>query len=167
MRNENPKNKILILAVTILLLANIAMLAFILFHQERGKKGFHNGKEAMMNEFLQKEIGFDQAQMLRFDTLSKKHHEEIKTIFEEAGKNKENQVRQLAAANFSDSAIDIIARQSSEKQKAVEVSMFRHLRQIRDVCSPAQQPRFDSLVYRVMGRRGEGRKKKGDDARGF
>ena len=35
MRNENPKNKILILAVTILLLANIAMLAFILFHQER------------------------------------------------------------------------------------------------------------------------------------
>ena len=158
--STNSKNKVLLIAVVILLLTNIAMLVFFL--KESPKKGGHGGREAMMTEFLQKEIGFTPQQIQQYDTLSKQHREKMKAMFEEAGKNKENQLKQLAAAGFSDSSINSIAGQSAEKQKVLEISMFEHLRELRRICTPEQQPKFDSLVYKILGRRGEGRKKPDD-----
>lgn len=155
--SANSKNKILLIAVAILLLTNIAMLAFFLMGPP--KKGGHGGREAMMTEFLQKEMGFNPQQIQQYDTLSKQHREKMKAMFEEVGKNKENQLKQLGAADFSDSSINSIAGQSIEKQKLLEISMFEHLRDVRRICTPDQRPKFDSLVYKVLGRRGEGRKK--------
>ena len=157
MINERPKNRILILAIIILLLTNIAMLIFLLMHDGRGKKGFHGGREAMINEFLKKDIGFSQTQLHQFDTLSKKQHEQIRPLFDEARKNKEDQLKQLATAGFTDSAISVAAGQSSEKQKAIETNMFRHIREIRTICSSDQLPKFDSLVYKIIGKKGEGK----------
>ena len=155
--STNSKNKILLIAVAILLLTNITMLVFFLIGPQ--KKGGHGGREAMMTEFLQKEVGFSPQQIQQYDTLSKQHREKMRAMFEEAGKNKENQLKQLAAADFSDSSIHSIAGQSTEKQKMLEINMFEHLRDVRSICTPEQRPKFDSLVYKVLGRRGEGRKK--------
>ena len=155
--STNSKNKILLIAVAILLLTNISMLVFFLMGPP--KKGMHGGREAMMTEFLQKEIGFTPQQIQQYDTLSKQHREKMKAMFEEAGKNKENQLKQLAASDFSDSSINNIAGQSIEKQKLLEISMFEHLRDVRSICTPEQRPKFDSLVYKILGRRGAGRKK--------
>ena len=143
-------------------MTNISMLVFLLFHDGRGgKKGFHGGREAMVSEFLKKDIGFNPAQLQQYDTLSKKQHEQIGPLFDEARKNKEDQLKQLAAAGFTDSAINIAAGQSSEKQKNIETNMFRHIREIRTICTPDQLPKFDSLVYKIVGKRGDGKKKQG------
>ena len=52
-----------------------------------------------------------------------------------------------------------MAGQSIEIQKLLEIRMFEHLRDVRSICTPEQRPKFDSLVYKILGRRGEGRKK--------
>lgn len=151
------------LVASILLLTNIALLIFFLVIKEPGKKGPHGGRGGMMTEFLQKDIGFNAAQMQQYDTLSKQYHEKIRVMFDEAGKNKENQLKQLATEGFSDSAMNSIADQSAANQKKLEIQMFRHLKDIRQICTATQQPKYDSLVYKVLARRNEGRKKQGDN----
>jgi protein CpxP len=162
--NTNSKIRILMLVAVILLLTNICMLVFFLYNKESGRRGAHGGREGMMTEFLQKEIGFTPQQIQQYDSLNKQHREKMKALFEEAGKNREAQVKQLAAAGFSDSVINSISIQSAEKQKQLMVQMFGNLKDIRQICSPAQLPKFDSLIYKVIGRHGgDVRKKPGDN----
>ena len=161
--STQSKNRILILAVAFLLLINIGMLVYFLFFNAPAKRGKHGGREAMMTEFLQKDIGFGQQQLQQYDTLSKAHREKMKALFEEAGMNKESQMKQLAGAGFSDSAINEIAAQSAEKQRLLEVRMFQYLREVRRICTPVQLPKFDSLFQKVMGRHGGPGKKPGDN----
>lgn len=157
MNNEKSKNKILLLIISFLLLTNIAMLVFLLTHEGRGKRSGHGGRDAMVTEFLQQDIGFNTLQMQQYDTLSKKHHEQIRAVFDEARKNKETQLKQLAANGFSDSVINVVAGQSSEKQKSIEINMFSHIKNVRTICTPDQRPKFDSLIYKIIGHKGEGK----------
>ena len=73
---------------------------------------------------------------------------------------KEKQFKELAAANFNDSAMNSIAERSAASQKAMELRMFNHLRKIRLLCKPEQLPKFDSLFSKVLNRKaGETQKK--------
>jgi hypothetical protein len=63
------------------------------------------------------------------------------------------------AGNFSDSIIQLLGEQSAATNKIMEVNMFTHIKNIRQLCKPAQLPAFDSLFNKVFGRRNEGEKK--------
>ena len=147
------------LVVIILLLTNVAMLVFFLNRTGPDKKGPHGGREAMVTEFLQKEVGFDQQQMQQYDTLNKQHKEQMKAAFDSMRKNKEVLYKQLGNAAFNDSAINTTAAGSVEIQKGMEMKMLLHFREIRKLCTPAQQPKFDSLFYKVWEKKGDNRKK--------
>ena len=73
---------------------------------------------------------------------------------------KEKQFKELAAVNFSDSAMNAVADRSAATQKTMELKMFNHLRNIRLLCKPEQLPKFDSLFGKVLNRRGGDPKKK-------
>ncbi len=155
---NTSKNKILLITVIILLLTNIAMLAFFL-SKDPGKKGAHNGREAAMAEFLKNDIGFTAQQMQDYDTISKKHREKVKAIFDEMRSSKEQQLKELGTAGFSDSAINLAVDRSAENQKMIERGMLVHFTEIRKLCTPEQLPKFDSLFYKVMSRKGDNHKK--------
>ena len=156
----NSKNKILITAVVILLLTNIAVLLFFLYNKGPEKRGGHGGgREAMMTEFLQKEIGFNQQQLAQYDTLSKQQHEKMKADFDEMRKNREDLYKQLGSQAFTDSAINMVAARSVDMQKGMEIKMLSSFRDIRKLCTVEQQPKFDSLFYKIWNRRGDNRKK--------
>lgn len=159
--STTSKNKMLLVAVVILLLTNIGMILFFLNHRGGEKGRSHGSREEVMTGFLQKDIGFSKSQMEQYDTLSKAHRDKVKAIFDEVRSNKEQQFKLLAAQNFDDSAIHTIAAQSAEKQKVIEEQMFTHLKEVRKICTPDQLPKFDSLFYKVWDRRGESRKKPG------
>ncbi len=158
---NNSKNKILIIAVIILLLTNAVMLFFFL-NKGEGKRGPRNGREAAMIEFLKNDIGFNDQQMQQYDTLSKQHREKIRATFDEMRSNKEQQLKELGAAGFSDSAIAIVVNNAAEKQKIVEQGMLQHFAEIRKLCTDAQRPKFDSLFYKVMSRKGDKKKQDAD-----
>lgn len=148
------KNKLLGGAVIILLLTNIAMLVFFFCCKGGGGKGPRGGgREAMMKEFLQKEIGFSPQQLQQYDTLSKQHRQKMKTAFDEMKGQKEQQFKELGANGFSDSAIQLSAEKSSARQKEMETGMLRHFKEIRALCTQEQQPKFDSLFYKVWNRK--------------
>ena len=156
--NEQPKSKVLIIIIGILLIANIVMLAFFMLNNKH--KNVTKERRAYVIEYLEKEVGFTSEQMARYDSLSKHHREQVKLAFKDLSAERKNILKNLAGASFSDSAINSAANGIYERQKLFEFNMLRHLKDIRAICTDAQRLRFDTGFYKIFGRRGETHKEK-------
>ncbi len=143
-----------------MLVSNIALVSFFLLKKDNSSHEKRPDKKAMISALLKSEIGFDTVQLLQYDTLSNRHKENMKKMIDSLRTPKDQQFKELAAANFSDSAMNSLAEQSATVQKTMELRMFNHLRKIRLLCTPEQLPKFDSLFGKVFNRKGgEGNKK--------
>ncbi|HMI79771.1 MAG TPA: hypothetical protein VK484_13320 [Ferruginibacter sp.] len=160
MINKENRSKVFLVIIGILLIANIALVSFFLMKKPGGKMEKRPDRKTVIADFLKKEIGFNQQQLMQYDTLSDKHKEYMKGMFDKLRGTKDTQFKQLAAGDFSDSAIDNVAEQSAASQKMMELQMFNHIKNIRMLCTPDQLPKFDSLFGKMLNRRnGEGKKK--------
>ncbi len=140
------KNKLLILLVGILLLANIIMLSFWLFKpksQNHNSSGNKNSK-GMVSGFLKKELNFNDDQLKRFDTLRSAHFERIKPFYRELNNSKEVLFSRAYVTSDS-SAIDSLANEIGKRQAEIDKNFLNHFRQIRELCTEEQKPAFDSL----------------------
>ena len=158
--STQTKSKLYILIIGILLVTNIAVLLFFLNGKHDGAKGGgqRGGGVAMMKDFLKNDVGFSEQQIQQYDTLSKQHREKMKADFDTLKVSKEQQFKELGRKGFNDSAITEMANRSAEKQKLMEANMLNYFASVRKLCTPEQQPKFDSLFYKVWGK-----KKKPDD----
>ena len=73
MRTENPSNKIFIIVIGLLLIANIVTLSLLLTDK---KTNYDDHKNSMRN-YLQNEIGFSDAQIIAFDSVKNHHRAEV------------------------------------------------------------------------------------------
>ncbi len=158
---QQNKSKILIAIIGILLIANIALVSFFLLKKDERKHGKRMDRKTVIGNFLKKEIGFNDAQMQQYDSMSTWHSKYMKTMFETNRNSKDKQFKELTTANFSDSVMNTIADQSAASQKALELQMFNHLKQVRALCTQEQLPKFDSLFVKVLNKRGQDRRKPG------
>ncbi len=161
MITNNPnQRKVFLIALIILLAVNIVLLTFLLVNKEGSRRG-HNrpDRKAMISNFLKTAIGFDEHQLLQYDSASNLYRSKTKHLFENFRANKNEQLKQLVAGNFSDSVIQLLGDQSAATHKTMEVNTLNHIKNIRQLCKPSQLPAFDSLFNRVFGRRDEGGKK--------
>ncbi|MEO6730363.1 MAG: hypothetical protein ABIN01_04045 [Ferruginibacter sp.] len=159
MINSQNKNKVFLVIIAILLIANVAMLAFFLQKKEPAKQNRRPDRKTMITNFLKNEIGFNQQQLIQYDTLSKQHREKIGPLFENVRNTKDDLFKQVVAADFSDSSINQAASQSAALQKMIELQTYNHIKRIRSLCTPAQQPKFDTLWVKVFNKKGDGKKK--------
>jgi Spy/CpxP family protein refolding chaperone len=160
MINTQNKSKIFLTIIGILLVANIVLVSFFLLKKDGGRHEKRPDRKTMIANFLKNEIGFSAAQLQQYDTLSTRHTENMKNMFDSLRSTKDKQFKVLTAADFSDSMMNSIADQSAATQKIMELQMFSHLKNVRLLCTPEQQPKFDSLFVKVLNRRGgEARKK--------
>ena len=160
MINKQNRSKVFLLVIAILLVANIAMVAFFVMKKDDRRMEKRPDRKTMIAEFLKKEIGFTPEQLQQYDTLSTRHQENVKKMFEGHRASKDKQFKELASGDFSDSVMNLVADQSAASQKTMELQMFNHLKSIRMLCTQEQLPKFDSLFVKILNRRGgEGRKK--------
>lgn len=163
MINKQNRSKVFLSIIGILLIANIAMVSFFIFKKDDRKHEKRMDRKTMIADFLKKEIRFDAAQLHQYDTLSTRHRENMKKMFDSLRSSKDKQFAALTAGNFSDSVMNIVADQSAASQKMMELQMFNHLKNVRMLCKPEQLPMFDSLFVKILNKRGgEGRKKQAD-----
>ncbi|MBS1742710.1 MAG: periplasmic heavy metal sensor [Bacteroidetes bacterium] len=163
--NEKPKSKILVSIIGILLVANIVMLSFLIWKNDADRKQRinerdNNSRSKAVKEYLRKEIGFSETQLADYDSLSKKHRQELKTVFNSLAAERKKTFKILADASFSDSAIEQAAAVIHASQPDLEKGMLTHLKDIRNLCTPEQKTRFDSSFYKIFGRRGDSHKEK-------
>jgi hypothetical protein len=157
--NNPNQRKVFLIAITILLSVNIVLLTFLLVNKDGKRQGQRPDRKAIISNFLKTDVGFNQQQLLQYDTTSNLYRSKVKRLFENIGTNKNEQLKKLVAGNFSDSIIQLLGEQSAATNKIMEVNMFTHIKNIRQLCKPAQLPAFDSLFNKVFGRRNEGEKK--------
>ncbi len=156
---QQNKSKILIAIIGILLIANIALVSFLMLKKDERNHGKRMDRKTVIGNFLKKEIGFNDTQMQQYDSMSTWHSKYMKTMFETNRNSKDKQIKELTTADFSDSVMNTIADQSAASQKALELQMFNHLKQVRALCTTGQLPKFDSLFVKVLNKRGQDRRK--------
>ena len=149
MRTEKSSDKIFIIIIALLLVANIATLAMLL--SGGGKDGPDDHHNAMRN-YLKNEVGFTEQQLVNFDTVKSQHRSKVKQLFDEMRDRKTNSLKQLGSAGFSDSTLAKTAAAAGDEQQSLELNMLQHLREIRNICTPAQRAVFDTGFYKVMAR---------------
>ena len=149
MKTENSSNKIFIIIITLLLLANIGTVVMLM---KGGKKNDVSEHKNMMRNYLKKEIGFSDKQLQDYDTIKARHRSEVKQMFEQIHHAKQNNLKMVGSDSFSDAVIQNAATAAASEQQTLELNMLRHLRDVRNLCTPAQRAVFDTGFYRVMAK---------------
>ncbi len=153
MYNTSPKSKLYLIIIGLLLISNIAMLFFFLNNKEDNRGNKREDRSAKMAAFLKAEIGFNDVQLQHVDLLSKQHKEKMKADFDSIKNNKQQQLKELGAKGFSDSAILQTVAKNAEQQKIMDQQMLTHFAGIRKICTAEQLPKFDSLFYKIWERK--------------
>ncbi|MGX5820629.1 Spy/CpxP family protein refolding chaperone [Chitinophaga lutea] len=153
MKETFARNKVLSLLVLFLLLTNLLMLVFFVMAKPESSrpKSYREGRPDVMR-ILEKEVGFDEQQMTRYKSLKEQHWEKMKPYFGEMRAAKDSFYTLLELPAVADSTASRLADSIAAKQKQIDMQTFRHFQQVRALCTPEQQPRFDSLVNQVVRR---------------
>ena len=156
-----PRNKkTLLVLIAVLLLANIAGLAYFFMNKSVHKKNdWAMQRKNAMKSYLKNDLGFSSVQLQQYDSFNGQHHRLVEPMFEQLKTEKENRLRFLAENKYADSSIYLAVSRSAERQKMLDIQMLLHLKDIRSLCTDAQKQMFDTSIYRMMSRRGGDRKK--------
>jgi len=106
-----------------------------------------------MVKYLKKDLGFSDAQLLSYDSLEEVHWQGMKPLFDTLRKEKEKRIRYIANFGFEDSAIITAVAKTAVKQQLVETNMLMHVKNIRNLCTPAQKTMYDTSIYKMFVRR--------------
>jgi Spy/CpxP family protein refolding chaperone len=154
MNNVN-KSRLLTIAVVSLLLANIGTLAF--FWINRGRK--HpplemqrpsGGGGPVLFNFLVKELALDSLQIKAYEKLRDQHREQIESYRKQVRESKDALFDLLKQPNVSDAQLQQALDEVANKEKAMEKFVFQHFQQIRTICRPDQQTKFDSVIKQAL-----------------
>jgi periplasmic protein CpxP/Spy len=150
-------NKILLFIIAVLLLTNVALLYFKVWNRDERGKG-QGGNKGMLTGVLEKEVGFSKEQLAQYEDIRTKHFESMKPYFDAVRNAKDSLYSLMKLEYVTDSLADAYAERVSERQKQVELKMFRYLKTVEALCTPEQRPKFDSVVKKMVKRPPQGRK---------
>jgi hypothetical protein len=138
------KTRFLTLVIVVLVVVNVVTLGFMFF---RGSGGFPlPGGHPPVASFLIHELKLDKKQVKAYSKMHQDHH-----------RNKNAYQRQLAIARevffrgLSTGDTSNIAGVTAV-QRQMEWNTFRHFRELRALCRPDQQQRFDKVIQEALRR---------------
>lgn len=151
MIQRSSKNKPLLFIILILLVANLAGIAFNYFMM---KKEPHREKpmdrKEVMGGYLKDQLKFTDTQMAEYEKLSAANKTATEPLFEALREEKEKRLNFLREQNYSDSAIEQAVNRSMLRQAEVDRKMLQHIRNVRALCNEQQKQSFDTGFYKMM-----------------
>jgi periplasmic protein CpxP/Spy len=152
---SRPGNKNLLIIIAVLLLTNIGVLGYFLWYkkpekatEQRWDQRGNNGNG--IQDLLQKDVGFSTEQLAQYKQMKDKQRETIRPMYDEMRKAKDSLFRLLkdsaAPDSLAEKAADLIAHQ----QKTLDLQTFIYFRKVRTLCTPEQQPKYDSLIQNMF-----------------
>ena len=150
------QNKLLVLLVAVLLIANLALMFYFFVFRSEHKPDPPSSHP--VSDFVQKQLGFNADQAARFQQLVSDHKQAVKPVIDDIKKLKDSLYNLLQKPQDDSMAVNLIDK-IGERQKDWELMIFHHFQKVRAICDSSQLPKFDSLVHR-MAIRGMGSHKK-------
>ena len=152
---STPRNRNLLIIIGVLLLTNIAVLVYFLGQKKPAKPSDGEKDRAGMAEMLQKEVGFTDEQTAQYKQLKEKQKQTIRPMYDDMRKTKDSLFRLLSYPETNDSLLNKISDAIAQKQKALDLQTFNHFKNVRTLCTPEQQPKYDSMVLRMFRKMGK------------
>ena len=144
------KNKVLVSVIGILLLANIALLVFLVSGMKNPDRRHADVTTPSHSpvSFLQNKVGLTEQQVNQLDQLKEEHHQKLSPLFEDLRTTKDGFFL-LIKDSASGPVIDSVATLIGEKQKTLDMQVFRTIQEVRKLCTPEQRVKFDSLLPKI------------------
>ena len=143
----NSTNRILSVAVVLLLLVNIAMVIFMI----RGKgKPSRKGKEPF--EMMVKELNMTEEQQKTYKAQRDEHFKQMRPLVDSLRSARTAFFSLVKEENVNDSILDIYNQRIVEQQAKIDKAIFGHFKRSRSLFTPEQQPKFDEFIKRMMQR---------------
>ncbi len=84
--------------------------------------------------------------------MKDKQRETIRPMYDEMRKAKDSLFQLLKDSAISDSAVSVAADQIAQRQKMLDLQTFTYFRKVRMLCTPEQQPKYDSLIQNMFSK---------------
>jgi periplasmic protein CpxP/Spy len=148
---KSANNKILIIAVVLLLITNMALVVLMMTGRDKDNSRGHRGKFEPF-ELLVKELSLTEQQQKEFRELKDAHFAKAKPLFDSLRKAKTAFFSLMKQESVPDSLLNLYSRQMNERQTELDKMLFAHLKKVRSLCTAEQQPKFDVFVQKMMQR---------------
>lgn len=168
--NYFDKNKILTVAVVLLLIINIGILAFLWIdrvpkspeklppvdrlHAPDGRPLVRPPGNPGPKEFLMRELNFNEQQRKEYEKLVDEHKNDMKNIRDKIRNNKEKLWDLFLKHDVDSNDAEAIATEIGAGQKETEMVTFRHFQKVKDLCNDEQKEKFDKVIgdaLKMMG----------------
>ena len=138
---ENNKYRILWVAIGLLLALNVGILAwFTLFAQNSHPKMF----------FLETALEFDDKQAAAYKILRQEHAQQMRDLRESVKEIKTDFYKKLSQSIISDDSLMAKSLSIATKMAEADVLTFKHFQEVRKLCTPTQQTRFDEVIIDLI-----------------
>jgi Spy/CpxP family protein refolding chaperone len=148
-------NRILTIAVILLLLVNVAMLIFMFKGRGHHPARFDGGKGGPF-DMMVKELNMTEQQQADFKKLKAEHFKNIGPVFDSIKTLKKSLFELVKTETVNDSAVSKYSSLIAGQQALVDKATINHFRQVRALFSGDQQKKFDDFVQKMMQHRGPG-----------
>lgn len=129
------------IAVLLLLLLNIGTLTFMWIRRPPPP----GGGPGPFN-YLVRATGMDDLQREAYARLRDAHHSSMERLHDKATKLRQEMFGLLSANNQNDPAVGQLADSIAAVRKEEELVTFRHFQEVRKLCRPDQQQKFDEAI---------------------
>jgi len=147
---KNSNNRILTIAVVLLLIANIALVAFMVMGKGKGQRK-EMGKGGPFDKMV-KEIGMSETQKKQYDSLREAHFSVIRPLFDSIRSARQSLFKLMKEEKVNDSLVSVYTNRISDKQIHADKQTLYHFREVRALFSGEQQKKFDEFVQKMMQR---------------
>jgi protein CpxP len=143
--NTSSKYKMLTRSVILLIIVNVAMLStiWIMDHRQPAPMGYPA-------DYLGRELQFSNEQQTQLLALADAHHRKADSIKLEIKDSRDSLFVLIRMAQVDESIKKELSENIGRNLARLDLLTFEHFRQVRAICSPEQQQKFDTILQDVI-----------------
>ena len=141
---KTTNNRFISWLIVILLLVNIATLAFYWGNH------FKQQRDNSPREFLVKKLNFNENQRRLYFELAADHNKNARKIRELIKNKKDSLFQLLQSDTVIESARNNAAIQVSLSIQSLDILTFEHFKKVRAICTEEQKPKFDAIIQKMV-----------------
>ena len=149
---KTSSNKILTIAVILLLLVNVALLVFMFRSKKHHDFQRRYGKGGPA-EYMAKELGMTDEQKNKFQELREAHFKSVRPLFDSIAGIRETFFDLVRNQNAGDSSINDYSQRVASVQVEIDKKTLTHFREVRSMFKGEQLGKYDKFVQKIMQRR--------------
>ncbi len=149
---KTPSNKVMTIALVLLLLVNVAMLVFMLKGRPHRNGRMDNNHQPVF-EMMSKELNMTDQQKTDFKKMREEHFAAIKPVFDSIRTLKKSLFNLIRADNVNDSTINYYSMLIAAQQSIIDKMTISHFRKVRALFTGDQQKKYDDFVEKMYMQR--------------